>query len=71
MGLDQEKLKSIGKGAALAGLGALLAYLTTAAAGGEFGTWGPVLTVVFSVAANAVRKYLADPEVPPQPPEDV
>lgn len=28
MGLDREKLKSIGKGAALAGIGAALAYLT-------------------------------------------
>lgn len=51
-----DKLVSVGKGAAIAAAGAVLAYLTEWTSGQEFGVWAPTIAAVLAVATNAVRK---------------
>ena len=44
------------KGAAIAGAGAALTYLSSYISGQEFGTLTPVITAALSVAVNFFRK---------------
>lgn len=48
--------KSVLKGAAIAGAGAALTFLSEYISGQDFGTWTPLLTAGLSVLVNAVRK---------------
>jgi len=50
--------KSVLRGAAIAGIGCTLAYMTEYVTAQDFGEYGIVLAGVLSVAANAVRKFL-------------
>lgn len=52
----KEKLLKIGKGALIAGAGAVLTYLSQAVSGADFGLWTPIIVAALSVAVNAVRK---------------
>ena len=56
--IDKEKLIKIGKGALIAGAGAVLTYLVEAIPQVDFGQYTPVVVAVFSVLVNAVRKVL-------------
>lgn len=56
--MDQDKLKSILKGAAIAAIGAAVAVVANAASSGALGPmWSPILGAVASVAVNALRKW--------------
>lgn len=57
MGLNQDKLISIARGAALAGLGAALAYLGQQATQIDLGPWGLLVAAAISSAINALRKF--------------
>jgi hypothetical protein len=52
--------KKIGIGALVAGVGALLTYLTEVIGGIDLGEWTPVVVGIWSVIANIVRKWVAD-----------
>lgn len=54
--LDKTKLISIGKGALIAGIGALLASLIEASPTVDLGAWGPLVAALLAVLANTVRK---------------
>ena len=54
--MNKESLVKIGKGAAIAGAGAILTYLLEAVPGLELGQWTPLVVAALSVAVNAVRK---------------
>lgn len=53
------QIKKILKGAAIAGAGAVLTYLTEAITGADFGPWTAVVVAGFSVVVNALRYVLA------------
>lgn len=53
------QLIKILKGAIIAGLGALLTYLTESLANVDFGNWTPTVVAIFSVLVNIIRKVLA------------
>lgn len=55
--MSREKLISVGKGAAIAAAGAVLAYLGQWVAGGDLGAYGPLVAAVLAIAVNALRKY--------------
>lgn len=59
--MDKDKLISVLKGAAIAGAGAALTYVTQWASGSDFGAAGPVVAAVLAVAVNFFRK-LAGPK---------
>lgn len=66
--MDKTALLSVLKGAAIAALGALLAYGVDAAAGGALGPYGLILAPVLSIALNAFRKWMfPDGPTPPGP----
>lgn len=65
--MDKTALVSVLKGAAIAALGALLAYGVDAAAGGALGPYGLILAPVLSIALNAFRKWMF-PDGPTPPP---
>lgn len=52
--------KKIGIGALVAGIGAVLTYLTEVIGGINLGEWTPVVVGIWSVIANIVRKWIAD-----------
>lgn len=54
--LDKEQIKKIIIGACVAGLGASITYLSDALSGIDWGVWGPIVTAVFSVLVNILRK---------------
>jgi len=55
-----EKLRSILLGAMVAGLGAILTYVSQAATGADYGIYTPIVVAGLSVLTNIVRK-LAEP----------
>jgi hypothetical protein len=59
-----DKIRSILIGAALAGIGAVGAYLTDLASGRAFGAMSPFVGMLISILVNAIRKYL-EPLPPP------
>lgn len=58
--LASSDLKSIGRGVALAGGGAVLTYLIDTVPSVELGEWQPLVVALLSVALNVLRKYLTD-----------
>jgi len=52
-------LKKVGKGALIAGGGAVLVYLAEAVPTIDFGPYTAIAVGVFSVLINAARKYLS------------
>lgn len=65
-----EKLIKVLKGAAIAGVGAGLAYLGAYLGQVDLGAYGPALAAIMAVLANAVRQALAIPEVDDSDPND-
>lgn len=56
---NNDDLKSIGVGAGIAVTGAVLTYAADVVGNFDFGQWTPLVVALFSVLANAVRKWLA------------
>ncbi len=56
--INLEGLKKVGKGALIAGGGAVLTYLAEAVPGIDFGAYTAIAVGVFSVAINFFRKLL-------------
>lgn len=54
--LSKESLLKVGKGAAIAGAGAALAYLVEAIPGLDLGVWAPLVAAGLAVLVNLVRK---------------
>lgn len=58
----KDKLWSVAKGAAIAAVGAGLAYgvqaLSSLAGGGDLGAYGPAIAALAAIAANIVRKAM-------------
>lgn len=57
--LNKTDLTKIGTGALLAGVGAVLAFLVEAIPNVDFGDYSPLVVALFSVLANAFRKWVA------------
>jgi len=58
--VSNEDIKKIGIGALIAGAGALATYAIQAIGALDFGLWTPIVVAVCSVAANAIRKWMAN-----------
>lgn len=54
----KENLIKIAKGAGIAGIGAILVYLTEAIPGIDFGIYTPIAVAIFSILVNYVRKVI-------------
>jgi hypothetical protein len=59
--MTRDKWISVLKGAAIAGAGAIGAYLMDAASTAGLGPFGPAVAAVISIGVNALRKYLEPP----------
>jgi hypothetical protein len=71
---SEAKTASLSKGWVISGAGALLTLLAQSLSGTEFGVWTPLVVVLLSQAANALRlmtKKDDEPPVPPAPPQKV
>lgn len=55
---DRETMKKIGKGALIAGGGALAVYVLQAIAGMDFGEATPLIVALCGILINAVREYM-------------
>jgi hypothetical protein len=60
--IDIEGLKKVGKGALIAGAGAVLTYLAEAIPGVDFGAYAPIVVAVFGIGVNFLRKLLLNYE---------
>lgn len=58
--LNKQDLKKIGTGALVAIAGALLVYLTDLVPTIDWGVYTPIVTAVFAILANLVRKWLSE-----------
>ena len=58
MKIDLKGLKKVGKGALIAGAGAVLTYLMSAIPGIDFGAYTPLVVGVSSVLINFLRKLI-------------
>jgi hypothetical protein len=56
--LDVAGMKKVGKGALIAGAGAILSYLTANIANLDFGSWTPVIVAGYGILANFAHKWL-------------
>ena len=56
--IDTEGLKKVGRGALIAGAGAILTYLASTIPGVNFGQWTPAVVAGASVLINYLRKLL-------------
>lgn len=56
--LNKTDLTKIGTGAMIAGVGAVLTYLVEVLPNIELGDYSPIVVALFSILANAVRKWL-------------
>lgn len=56
--LNKEDLKKIAIGAGIALAGALLTYITETITSVDFGEWTPIVVAIWSILANAARKFL-------------
>ena len=56
--IDLIGLKKVGKGALIAGVGAVLTFALEALPNVSFGKWTPMAVGVFSIIANFVRKWI-------------
>jgi len=57
--INKTDIKKILTGAGVAGAGAALTYLVEVLPNIELGDYSPLVVALFSVLANAVRKWLA------------
>lgn len=55
---DKETMKKIGRGALIAGGGALMVYLLQSIAGMDFGEASPLIVALCGILINAVREYM-------------
>ena len=60
--MTKDKWISVAKGALIAAAGAFGAYVVDAMSTAGLGVYGPAVGAILSVAVNALRKLLADPE---------
>ena len=60
--LNTDELMKIARGAGIAGLGAVLTYLTDAIPTVELGVYAPLVMAAWSIIVNAARKYLTTSE---------
>lgn len=56
--LNNEDLKSIGRGLVIAMFGAGLTYTSALVTQIDFGAWTPLVVTFWSVVVNAIRKLL-------------
>lgn len=56
--IDATGLKKVGKGALIAGTGAILTYLTANIGNIDFGSWTPIVVAGYGILANFVNKWL-------------
>lgn len=56
--ISKEDLLKVGKGALIAGSGAILTYLTSAITTIDFGSYTPMIVAGFSILVNFLRKYI-------------
>jgi hypothetical protein len=56
--IDLEGMKKVGKGALIAGAGAILTYLVSAIPGVDFGAYTPIVVAMFGIGVNFLRKLL-------------
>jgi hypothetical protein len=55
---DKETIVKIGKGALIAGGGALAVYILQAVAGMDFGESTPIVVAVCGILINSVKEYV-------------
>ena len=55
---DEETIKKIGKGALIAGSGAVALYILKAMGTMEFGTFTPLVGAIIPILVNAIKEYL-------------
>ena len=60
--VSKNDLVKVGKGALIAGAGAILTYLTTAITSLDFGEYTPVVVAGFSILINFLRKLIPKTE---------
>jgi hypothetical protein len=58
--IDVVGLKKVGKGALIAGAGAVLTYLVEAVPGIDFGSYTPLVVAVLGILVNFGRKFLME-----------
>jgi len=56
--LNKEDMTKVGKGALIAGAGAILVYLAEVIPGIDFGVYTPIAVAIFGIGANLVRKWI-------------
>ena len=56
--LDSKEVTKVGKGALIAGVGAVLIYIAEVIPGIDFGLWTPVAVAVGGVITNFARKWI-------------
>lgn len=61
--LEKSEWVSVGKGALVAIVGALLTYFTAFFAGANFGQYTPIVVALWSVLANIARKWVDEQNI--------
>ena len=56
--IDVEGLKKVGKGALIAGAGAVLTYVIDALPGVDLGVYAPMIVAASGILINFLRKFL-------------
>jgi len=54
---DKDTFIKIGKGALIAGAGALVYYILTAMLALDYGIYTPIMVAVLSILVNAIKEY--------------
>jgi hypothetical protein len=62
--LNKQDLLKVGKGALIAGSGALLTYLLGQLPNVDFGQYTPIIVSVLSIAINAALKFIEGQKTP-------
>lgn len=58
--LTKENIQKVAIGTGIAGVGAMLTYLTSVIPDVDFGNWTPVVVAGFSVLVNVIRQFLRE-----------
>jgi len=66
--LSVDDLLALFRGGLIAGIGALLTYITEGIPGVDLGGWTPIVVAAWSFLANLIRKYIEGPPDPPPVP---
>ena len=56
---DKVTVQKIGRGALIAGFGAVAVYFLQSVMGMDFGPYSPLVVSIASIALNALKEYLA------------